>query len=53
MSMRVFAISAVTDVAFPEEEVEVTLEMVIEAAKKAEPNLRLIFKEMIKRIGNE
>jgi purine-nucleoside phosphorylase len=48
MNMRVFAISAITDVGYPLEAIrETSLEDVIRVAKTAEPKMTTIIKELI------
>ena len=47
MGMRVFGISVITDSGVPGEIVGITHEEVQEVAKKAEPKLSLIFKELV------
>lgn len=50
MGLDVFAVSIVTDVGLREEENKITHEEVLEAAKKAEPKLATIFKELVAAI---
>lgn len=50
MNMRVFGISVITDLGFPESLKVVTLEDVIAAAKLAEPNMGMMFKELLKEL---
>lgn len=50
MNLPAFAMSVVTDVGIREEENVITHEEVLEAAKAAEPQLSLIFKEMAARL---
>ncbi|MDZ7607979.1 MAG: purine-nucleoside phosphorylase [Cyclobacteriaceae bacterium] len=47
MGIPVFAISVITDLGVPGKIHEVTLEMVLEAASKAEPSMTKIFRELI------
>lgn len=51
MGLKVFAISAITDEAFPEVPVTVTLETVVAAANKAEPNMTYLIKQLIQGIA--
>ncbi|PSR05944.1 MAG: purine-nucleoside phosphorylase, partial [Bacteroidetes bacterium SW_10_40_5] len=48
MDLPCFAISVITDEGFHEELEPVSIEMVIEAANKAEPKMTTIMKELIK-----
>lgn len=47
LGLPVFAMSVITDVGIREEENTITHEEVLQAAKKAEPKLTLIFKQLI------
>ena len=47
MDMRVFAISIVTDIGNPDDPEEVTLDIIIDRAKAAEPQMTTIFKQLI------
>ena len=47
MGMQVFAVSVVTDVGIREEPTIITHEEVLEAARHAEPQLAVIFKELV------
>ena len=47
MSIPCFAISVITDMGIPEQVKEVSIEDVVAAANKAEPNMTLILKELI------
>lgn len=51
MGLKVFAISAITDEAFPEVPVTVTLESVVAAANKAEPQMTFLIKQLIQGIA--
>ena len=51
MGMRVFGISIITDSGVPGEIVEISHEEVQEVARKAEPKMSLIIRELISRIG--
>jgi purine-nucleoside phosphorylase len=48
MNIPVFAISVITDMGLPDMPQKTTLEDVIRAATKAEPNLSLLIRELIK-----
>jgi purine-nucleoside phosphorylase len=48
MGIPCFAISVITDEGFPENPEEVTIGSIVDAAKKAEPNMSLIIKELLK-----
>jgi len=48
MNIPVFAISVITDMGLPDIPEKTTLEDVIRAANKAEPNLSLLIRELIK-----
>lgn len=48
MNLAVFAVSVITDLCDPDNLKPITLEEVIEVADKAEPNLVLLFREMLK-----
>jgi len=50
MDMNCFGLSVITDMGDEESIEEVTHEEVLQAAKKAEPNVRLLIKELIKTI---
>jgi purine-nucleoside phosphorylase len=50
MGLPVFAISVLTDEGFPENLQPVSLAEIMESAAKAEPNLTVIFKEMLGRL---
>ena len=50
MGLDVFAMSVVTDVGIREEENAITHEEVLEAAKAAEPNFCLLFKELVTQL---
>ncbi|HLF20391.1 MAG TPA: purine-nucleoside phosphorylase, partial [Bacteroidota bacterium] len=50
MSLKVLGMSIITDECFPDTLKPVTLEEVIEVAKKAEPKMTAIMKEVVKRI---
>jgi purine-nucleoside phosphorylase len=51
MGLKVFAISAITDEAFPEVPVSVTLESVVAAANAAEPKMTFLIKQLIEGIA--
>jgi purine-nucleoside phosphorylase len=53
MDLPVFAVSVITDLCFEGHLKHVTLEEVIAAAHRAEPNLRLLMRELVAKIGNE
>ncbi len=53
MGMDVFAISVITDECFPDALTKVELSEIIETARKAEPKLTLLMKEIVKRIDTE
>jgi purine-nucleoside phosphorylase len=50
MSLPVFAISVITDLGIREEEIAITHEEVLEAAKLAEPKLTAIFKNLVAKL---
>lgn len=50
MDIPCFAISVITDQGFPDTEEEVTITSIIDAAKKAEPHMSLIIKELIQSL---
>lgn len=50
MGLKVFAISVITDMCIPETLQKASIEKILKAARKAEPRMTLIFKELIKRI---
>lgn len=50
MGMRVFGVSIMTDECFPDALKPVTLDEVIAVAKKAEPNMTAIMKELVGRL---
>ncbi len=50
MSIPIFAVSIITDSGVPGEIVEISHEEVQEVAKKAEPNMTLLIKELIKSL---
>jgi purine-nucleoside phosphorylase len=50
MGMTVFGISIITDSGVPGQIVEISHEEVQEVAMKAEPNMTLILKELIRKI---
>ncbi len=50
MDIPVFAISVITDMGLPDQPEKTTLEDVIHAATKAEPNMSLIIKELIREL---
>ena len=51
--MKVFGVSIVSDLGVEGKIVEISHEEVQEIAKQAGPKMNLLFKELIKRIGNE
>jgi purine-nucleoside phosphorylase len=48
MDIPVFAVSVITDMGLPDMPEKTTLEDVIRAATKAEPNMSLLIRELIK-----
>lgn len=50
MNIPVFAISVITDMGLPDQPEKTTLEDVIRAATKAEPNMSLVIKELIQSL---
>ena len=50
LGLPVFALSVITDIGIRKEENKITHEEVLQAAKNAEPQLALIFKELIARL---
>jgi purine-nucleoside phosphorylase len=51
MEMKVFAVSIITDECFPDALVPVSVEEVIAVARKTEPKLTKIMKELVKKIS--
>jgi purine-nucleoside phosphorylase len=47
MGMQVFAVSVITDIGIRDDDNIITHEEVLQAAKKAEPKLALLFRELI------